>query len=414
MVWQGTTDSQGRASFDIKFRKQNFTDEWILTTNAADIKMRKRINIFISNPVHINLGKEHDSLPYQPLMHVAPGDPFFPVGSRMNPYPSIQEAMDNMVTGIVYVHPGDYNGVIAPGADRGGIDLPDSIRVFGAGADVTHLHGSVNAEYANGAQLSGMHIEDGIHSIHSSLVLTNLLIHDFAGNAIWGTQSDFEIINNTIANNGQNAIFLHDSSTATIKNNIITGQSGLGVNRVESAQATIDFNNFWNNVDNYHEFFLPGENDQSQDPMYVDINIDDYQLQSSSPSIDAGDPDVRFNDLDGTRNDQGAFGGQYSRNQITPVFDPGSQHQTHLMINVHPNPASDFLQVEIQLARPKWIEMGLYNSFGQKMGTILRGLQLEGTHSHSFLLDQNINSGVYWLNVRTKFQHEIAKVMVFR
>ena len=35
----------------------------------------------------------------------------------------------------------------------------------------------------------------------------------------------------------------------------------------------------------------------------------DYTLQSGSPNLDAGPPDGRFNDRDGSRNDIGMFGG---------------------------------------------------------------------------------------------------------
>jgi len=34
-----------------------------------------------------------------------------------------------------------------------------------------------------------------------------------------------------------------------------------------------------------------------------------FELRPTSPAVDAGDPDTRFNDPDGTRNDMGAFGG---------------------------------------------------------------------------------------------------------
>ena len=45
------------------------------------------------------------------------------------------------------------------------------------------------------------------------------------------------------------------------------------------------------------------------DPMFIDIEQNDFHLQSGSPCIDAGDPSVEYNDFDGTRNDMGAYGG---------------------------------------------------------------------------------------------------------
>jgi len=410
--WQGTTDTDGNISFDISFDKQNYDHEWILTTDAPNIDMKKRITIFISNPVVVNLGLQQDTLPYRPVMHVAPGTPFFPLGTRINPYPAIQEAMDNMVTGIVYVHPGNYQGVLAPGADRGVIDLHDSIRVLGAGAGLTHLQGSVNAESVNGAQLSGIHIEDGIHSIASSLLLTNLLVHDFDGTAIWCTRSSLHLINNTIANNTQDGMFLHDSSTATLKNNIITGNAGFGIHGVESAQATIDYNNFWNNGEDYHEFFGAGEHDQSIDPEFQDVAGGDFRLQSSSPSIDAGDPSDQFNDLDGSRNDQGAFGGQYSRNIITDVSAPTSTNRALMNVRVYPNPSSNLLHLEVQIGESRWVTAILYDSDGREVQTLFKGNLPEGLHTHSFLINDKIYPGIYWVKVTAKFQEKIVKVIL--
>jgi len=48
------------------------------------------------------------------------------------------------------------------------------------------------------------------------------------------------------------------------------------------------------------------------DPVFVDTT--DFVLGPTSPARNAGDPDPRFNDIDGTRNDMGIYGG--------PFYDP--------------------------------------------------------------------------------------------
>jgi len=60
---------------------------------------------------------------------------------------------------------------------------------------------------------------------------------------------------------------------------------------------------------------LPGTGNIFSDPQFVLFSLTDppesldYHLRSSSPCIDAGNPDPQYNDLDGTRNDMGVYGG---------------------------------------------------------------------------------------------------------
>jgi hypothetical protein len=54
------------------------------------------------------------------------------------------------------------------------------------------------------------------------------------------------------------------------------------------------------------------QNRLNADPAFVDTT--DFVLGPTSPARNAGDPDPRFNDVDGTRNDMGIYGG--------PFYDP--------------------------------------------------------------------------------------------
>jgi hypothetical protein len=54
------------------------------------------------------------------------------------------------------------------------------------------------------------------------------------------------------------------------------------------------------------------QNRLNADPAFV--NTTDFVLGPTSPARNAGDPDPRFNDIDGTRNDMGIYGG--------PFYDP--------------------------------------------------------------------------------------------
>lgn len=54
------------------------------------------------------------------------------------------------------------------------------------------------------------------------------------------------------------------------------------------------------------------QNTLAADPLVVDTT--NFVLGASSPGRDAGNPDPRYNDIDGTRNDMGIYGG--------PFYDP--------------------------------------------------------------------------------------------
>lgn len=402
-VWSGITDAEGKVSFDIAFDYDNSQDEWILSTDASHIKLNKTFSIYISNPVKISLELEEDGENYRSVLHVAENKNF-PFGTRESPYPTIQEGIDNSGGDIVYVHPGIYTGDIPPGKTRGGIALKDSVTIFGAGADSTILAGGVSAEEVSGAHISGFTIEDGIHALSSSLSLTNCVIADYAGAAIWGTHTDFQIVNNVLADNSQDAVFLHDSSTAIIKNNIIVNNTGFGINGVESALATIDYNDFWGNTENYFELFPAGEHDISNDPLFVDAGSGDFHLQSGSPCVDAGDPDSQFNDPDGSRNDMGAFGGPFAPNIITGIGndDLFIPDQVALFQN-YPNPFNAQTSMRFELPNDEWINLSVYNIIGQRVRTLLDEQKKAGQYTVSWDgTDENghsMGNGIYFYRI---------------
>ena len=52
-----------------------------------------------------------------------------------------------------------------------------------------------------------------------------------------------------------------------------------------------------------------GEDNLTSDPRFNDPEVDDFTLDSLSPAIDMDNPAAGYNDVDGTRNGMGAFGG---------------------------------------------------------------------------------------------------------
>jgi hypothetical protein len=119
-----------------------------------------------------------------------------------------------------------------------------------------------------------------------------------------------------------------ESGTVDIRNNIFycntsdTGHNVIAVRSTPSASVTIEYNNSFGNTDgSTSQDYTGGTGNINSDPLFSLVipagayggcppgGVRSYQLLSSSPSIDAGDPDSAHNDVDGTSNDQGAYGG---------------------------------------------------------------------------------------------------------
>lgn len=318
-IWGGTTDVEGRIGFDITFDYDNYQDNWVLSSPDTTINLNKTFSILMSNPVKISLELAEDGVHYRPVIHVDQAQALgFPFGTRESPYPSIWEAIDNSGGDIVRASQGVYTGHLPPWEKRGVISLKDNLILLGDGADNTTIAGQVWAENSQDVQISYFTIEDGIDALSSSLTITHNIIANHSAPAIHASRSTLSIINNVLANNGESGIFLADSCNATIKNNIIVNNALFGIGGVPSSSAIIDYNDVWNHTDNYVEFLPAGPHDRSVDPMFVDASGGNYHLQPGSPCIDAGDPDPKYNDPDGSRNDMGAFGG--ARNFVIPEF----------------------------------------------------------------------------------------------
>ncbi len=133
---------------------------------------------------------------------------------------------------------------------------------------------------------------------------------------------------NCIITNFKYGIFIRFApSTILIKNSIISNNKEVGifVSKEEGGQAIdsfgkpvelpkkgregeikveLEYNDIWGSKKNYYNC-QAGEFDISKDPKFVSES--DYRLQLGSPCIDAGDPDGKYSDPDGSRNDLGAL-----------------------------------------------------------------------------------------------------------
>lgn len=121
---------------------------------------------------------------------------------------------------------------------------------------------------------------------------------------LWGPV-DLTIKNSIFYNNGTAIMIWDNPLTADMMGRPEAGTEKLSRQPREDVKLTLFYNDFWNKRDCYN--CQKGEHDITKDPQFLDPKKPDFHLSGSSPCIDAGDPDQKYNDPDGSRNDMGAF-----------------------------------------------------------------------------------------------------------
>jgi len=152
-----------------------------------------------------------------------------------------------------------------------------------------------NCYYGGGLSLLG-----DISTITNNILRENKTV--VFGGGILAVESSARIINNTffsnLSENVGGGLVVVDPVTMDVQNNIFfenvgnTGDPGIWLISADSS----GFNQQYN--------FLPMG---SENPQF--ISNDNLHLRDYSPCVNAGNHDPAYNDADGSRNDQGAYGG---------------------------------------------------------------------------------------------------------
>lgn len=166
---------------------------------------------------------------------------------------------------------------------------------------------------SNSAEYGG-----GIYFSRSESKLENVIISDnladFVGGGILCDGSRLTLENVIISNNqslGSSGIWCNNGSNLYILNTILWNNS-IGIadstdtltitySDIQGGESGIETTN--------NGIVIWGEGNIDLDPMFVSSELENYHLQTGSPCIDAGHPDPQYNDIDGSRNDMGAYGG---------------------------------------------------------------------------------------------------------
>jgi hypothetical protein len=97
-----------------------------------------------------------------------------------------------------------------------------------------------------------------------------------------------------------------------IDSSVVTGAT-CGI-QATGSNVTVQYSDFWQNTANTCGGANPvGANGNvSADPKFVSAAAHDYQLGTGSACLDAGSTSAANNDIDGSRNDCGAWGGPFA------------------------------------------------------------------------------------------------------
>ena len=173
----------------------------------------------------------------------------------------------------------------------------------------------------------------------------------------------------------------------------------------------------------------PGETNLSGDAGIEDL--ENYTLTESSICVDAGSPDVAYNDREdpdhpgqalaparGTvRNDMGAYGGPYplsSTNTYVTVEEAESaQPVAFTLLPAYPNPFNNTTTVHFYLPASSRVRVAVYDLLGRQVALLADDQMTAGDHSLVFE-GKSLASGIYFLSAMANGQQYTQKLVLLK
>ena len=153
--------------------------------------------------------------------------------------------------------------------------------------------------------MTGIQIRESEATITNSVFTSNTV--DVLLSLGGDSAGEYEVYNNTFYDNNPGSTgetYLLTMIHSDFQNNIVSESDHSYVVYYELDSA--GYNLFWHTGTNRGA----GSGAISGDPSFTDAAAGDLSLRAGySPAIDAGNPDARFEDVDGSRCDLGAYGG---------------------------------------------------------------------------------------------------------
>jgi len=210
------------------------------------------------------------------------------------------------------------------------------------GIKLTGNHTSIIANKINNYSEYGILSYDALNDFQ---IIANRINNCGCGICLYGWQSktNFTVSNNLITNCPIGLHYNYGPSlfTGVISNNIVYNSTVTAVlyhdGLWEGSSVYFYSNIFLNNTGNisfpasvwdYNCFYnsgsvpTPGIGNINADPLFVNVVNGNFQLQSSSPCINTGHPNLIYSDIDRTRNDIGIYGGSHTMSNYENLLAP--------------------------------------------------------------------------------------------
>ncbi len=232
------------------------------------------------------------------------------------------------------------------------------------------------------------------------------------GGGITAYMSDIYLINNTFFSNtaggfynGYGGGMYCDNSDISVINSIFWQNFRISgtIDNIHNEESQI-----YTEYCDFENGGFTGTGNIDSDPLFVNPDDGNLNLQSNSPCIDAGNPDPQYNDPDGTRNDMGA----YYYNQVVSIENYELQISNFKLHN-YPNPFNPTTTISFSIQEESNIDLAVYNIKGQKVKTLAQNEYTGG--SHSVVWDgvdesgKKVGSGVYFYKLKVNGKIEAVK-----
>ena len=166
----------------------------------------------------------------------------------------------------------------------------DSWRGFGIVHGSASTDGDAVVEYCSSHDNAGA----GIYvnsAVNPNVEIRYVAVYGNGAEGVYSYLSPTDIVNCTVALNGDDGIEIASSSGNIIKNSIVASNPGYGIT-CSGATVTITYNDVWGNSLGDYNGCSGGTGSISEDPIFCDAVGGDVSVHATSPTLDAGEGGV--------------------------------------------------------------------------------------------------------------------------